>query len=112
MACATPGSVAHSGLKTARAWRRKETLRDPYAARFSAEDAGPLLERWISWARRCRLPALKRLAAILRARRDGIIEHFRIGLSNGFIEVMNAQIQTAKARAKSHATTDNLIAIA
>ena len=42
---------------------------------------------------------LKRLAATVRAHRDGILEHFRSGLSNGFIEAMNAQIQAAKARA-------------
>ena len=44
--------------------------------------------------------------------RAGIIEHFRSGLSNGFVEAMNAQIQAAKARAKGYATNDNLIAIA
>lgn len=102
--------LQRSDLKTARGWRLKEALRDLYAARPSAEDAGPLLDRWISWARR--LPAFKRLGATLREHRAGIIEHFRSGLSKGFVEAMNAQIQAAKARAKGYATTDNLIAIA
>ena len=48
----------------------------------------------------------------MREHRAGILEHFRSGLSNGFVEAMNAQIQAAKARAKGYATTDNLIAIA
>lgn len=65
----------------------------------------------ISWARRCRLPAFKRLGATLREHRDGIIEHFRSGLSNGHVEAMNAQILAAKARAKGYATHKNLIAI-
>ena len=42
----------------------------------------------------------------------GIVEHFRSGLDNGFVEAMNAQIQAAKARAKGYATTTNMIAIA
>ena len=104
--------LQRSGLRTARAWRLKEALRDLYTARPSFDEAGPALDRWISWARRSRLPAFKRLGATLREYRDGILEHFRSGLSNGFVEAMNAQIQAAKARAKGYATTDNLIAIA
>ena len=40
------------------------------------------------------------------------MEHFRSGLSHGFVEAMNAQIQAAKARAKGYATARNLIAMA
>ena len=103
--------LQRSGLKTARAWRLKEALRSVYETGRCPQEAGHLLDRWISWARRCRLPAFKRLAATLRAHRDGILEHFRSGLSNGFIEAMNAQIQAAKARAKGYATDQTLIAI-
>ena len=104
--------LQRSGLKTARAWRLKEALRSLYAAPRTHEGAGYELDRWISWARRSRLPAFKRLGATLHEHRAGIIEHFRSGLSNGFVEAMNAQIQAAKARAKGYATNDNLIAIA
>jgi transposase len=104
--------LQRSGLKTARAWRLKEALRSLYAARPAPEQAGHLLDRWISWARRCRLPAFKRLGATLREHRTGILEYFRSGLSNGFVEAMNAQIQAAKARAKGYATDDSLITIA
>lgn len=104
--------LQRSGLKTARAWRLKEALRRVYEARPDAQAAGALLDRWIRWARRSRLPAFKRLGATLRKHREGIIEHFRSGLSNGFVEAMNAQIQAAKARAKGYATVRNLIAMA
>ncbi len=104
--------LQRSGLKTARAWRLKEALRQLYQARPTPDEAARLLDRWISWARRCRLPAFKRLGATLRQHRDGIIEHFRNGLSNGFVEAMNAQIQAARARAKGYATERNLITIA
>ena len=104
--------LQRSGLKTARAWRLKEALRQLYQARPGPDEAGRLLDHWISWARRSRLPAFKRLGATLRLHRAGIVAHFRSGLSNGFVEAMNAQIQAAKARAKGYATVRNLIAIA
>lgn len=104
--------LQRSDLKTARAWRLKQALRNVYQAKPTAEQAGHLLDRWISWARRSRLPPFKRLGATLRQHKDGIIEHFRSGLSNAAVEAMNAQIQAAKARAKGYATNDNLIAIA
>lgn len=43
--------LQRSHLKTARAWRLKEALRDLYAARPAPHEAGPLLDRWISGAR-------------------------------------------------------------
>lgn len=104
--------LQRSGLKTARAWRLKEALRRVYEARPDVQAAAALLDRWIGWARRSRLPAFKRLGATVRKHREGIIEHFRSGLSNGFVEAMNAQIQAAKARAKGYATVRNLIAMA
>ena len=104
--------LQRSGLKTARAWRMKEALRAIYRTRPAPDDAERLFVRWISWARRSRLPPFKRLAATCRAHLPGIVEHFRSGLSNAFVEAMNALIQAAKARAKGYATVRNLTAIA
>lgn len=104
--------LQRSGLKTARAWRLKEALREIYQRRPHPIEAHHVLCRWISWARRSRLPPFKRLGATLRDHLRGIVEHFRSGLSNGFVEAMNAQIQAAKARAKGYATTENMITIA
>jgi len=104
--------LQRSGLKTARAWRLKEALRTIYQARPAPKDAEQLFTRWISWARRSRLLPFKRLAATYKAHLPGIVEHFRSGLSNAFVEAMNAQIQAAKARAKGYATVTNLMTIA
>lgn len=104
--------LQRSGLKTARAWRLKEAMRAIYQARPAPDEAERLFVRWMSWARRSRLLPFKRLAATCRAHLTGIVEHFRSGLSNGFVEAMNAQIQAAKARAKGYATVSNLMAIA
>jgi len=104
--------LQRSGLKTARAWRLKEALRAIHQARPAPDDAEQLFIRWMSWARRSRLLPFKRLAATCRAHLSGIVEHFRSGLSNAFVEAMNAQIQAAKARAKGYATVRHLMAIA
>ncbi|MDQ3287612.1 MAG: transposase [Pseudomonadota bacterium] len=54
----------------------------------------------------------KTLATTLLTHLRGIVEHFRSGMSNGFIEAMNGQIQAAKARAKGYATATNMTTIA
>ena len=41
----------------------------------------------------------------------GLVEHFRSGLSNGFVEATNGLIQAAKARVRGHRTDRCLITI-
>ena len=104
--------LQRSGLKTTRAWRLKEALRKIYRQCTDPAEAERLLRRWICWARRSRLAPFKALGATVRTHLTGIVEHFRSGLSNGFIEAMNGQIQAAKARAKGYATTANMTVLA
>ena len=103
--------LQRSTLKTARAWRLKEALRRIYEVASDRATAEPLLRRWLSWARRCRLTPFKKLAATVKGHLHGILRHFDSGLSNGQVEAFNAQIQAAKARAKGYRTDTNLIAI-
>lgn len=104
--------LQRSNLKTARAWRLKEALGAIYRQCSEPGDARHQLQRWISWARRSRLTPFKVLGATLRTHLERIVEHFRSGLSNGFVEAMNSQIQAADARAMGYATTANMTTIA
>lgn len=104
--------LQRSTLKTARAWRLKEALRVIFAAVTDASEAERELKRWISWARRSRLPAFKRLGKTLRDHLDGILEHFRTGLSNGYVEAMNGLIRAAIVRARGYNTDERLITMA
>lgn len=84
--------LQRSNLKTARAYRLKQALREVFAKGGILAQATTLLDAWISWARRCRLTPFKRLATTIKMYRDGILEHFRSGLSNGFAEGINGRI--------------------
>ncbi len=99
-------------LKTARAWRLKETLRDLFRQAENREQADALFSSWYSWARRSRLAPFKRLAATLQRHRQGLLNAFDSRLSNGRVEGINSLIQAAKARARGYRTTRSLATIA
>ena len=101
--------LRHSGLKTARAWRLKERLRDILAWRTHPQvPVISLLDQWISWARRSRLEPFKRLGATFKKHLDGIRNTLTLGNSNGTAESINADIQAAIARARGFRTFENL----
>ena len=101
--------LQRSGLKTARAWRLKQRLREVFALCTDHIDAEVKLVAWISWASRCRLAPFKRLAGTIKKHLAGIVEHFRSGLNNGFAEAINGRVQAAKARAKGYGTDEHLM---
>ncbi|WP_276968194.1 ISL3 family transposase [Metallibacterium scheffleri] len=103
--------LQRSGLKTARAWRIKERLREVFAQCTDRAAAEALLPGWISWASRCRLAPFKRLGATVKKHLAGILEHFRSRLNNGFAEAINGRVQAAKVRAKGYGSDAHLITI-
>ena len=105
-------TLSRSRLKTARAWRLKESLRDLFATAANPQQASTLFAKWYSWARRSRLAPFKRLAATLKSHLQGLLNAFDSGLSNGRVEGINSLIQAAKARARGYRTTHSLITIA
>jgi transposase len=95
-------TLSRSRLKTARAWRLKESLRDLFVTAANPQQAGTLFAKWYSWARRSRLAPFKRLAATLKSHLQGLLNAFDSGLSNGRVEGINSLIQAAKARARGY----------
>ena len=101
--------LRHSGLKTARAWRLKERLRDILAwRRLPQVPVLLLMDGWIRWARRCRLPAFQRLGKTFQAHLEGIRNMLTHANSNAIAESINADIQSAIARARGFRTARNL----
>lgn len=107
--------LQHSNLKSARAWRLKQALREVYAQGVGAncaKAAGGALRAWISWAKRCRLEPFKRLAQTLSARFDGVVRGMLDGRSNAYVEAMNGLLQQTKTAARGFRTVENFIHIA
>ena len=105
--------LPHTRLKTARAWRLKEALRDIYGARSDAMQSEQALKRWLHWAQRCRLPAFKDLAKTLKQHWQGILRAFDAShLHTGYVEAVNSLLQAAKAKARGYGTAEHFIAMA
>lgn len=100
------------GLKTARAWRIKESLREIYAADLTRGEAEKLLRKWHGWAIRSRLEPVKKVARTIREHWAGVLRVFETRLTGGLLEGINSLVQAAKARARGYATTRHMIAIA
>jgi transposase len=74
-----------------RAYLLKEQLREVFRLPFRAAVA--LLDHWLAWARRCRLPAFVRLARSISDHQATILATLRFGLSNARIEAVNTRIR-------------------
>jgi len=72
--------------------------------------AEPLLDRWYSWARRCRPKPIKAVAKTLKKHWPSLPMRSIPG-SNGRVEAVNSLIQAAKVRARGYGTTRHLITI-
>ena len=107
--------LQHSNLKSARAWRLKQALREVYAQAVQsncAQTAETALRAWLSWAKRSRLASFKRLAKTLSDRFDGVVRGMLDGRSNAYVEAMNGLLQQTKTAARGFRTVGNFINIA
>lgn len=102
--------IQRTNARLYRAYLLKEQLRQIY--RLPAERAIELLERWLKWARRCRLGPFVKLAKTITEQRDGITAAIRHGLSNARVEAINTQIRRLTRRAFGFHSPDALIALA
>lgn len=100
-----------SHLKTARAWRFKEALRDLVRDKPDTPTTTSRLEHLIRWAQRSRLEPLVKLGRTLREHADGIVRAISEKRSNGYAEGLNSAIQAAKQRARGFKTAENFISI-
>jgi transposase len=102
--------IQHTNRPLYRAYLLKEQLRQIY--RLPADAAIRLLDAWIAWARRCRLPSFVKLARTIAAQRAGIVAAIEHGLSNARVEAINTQIRMITRRAYGFHSPGALIALA
>ena len=93
-----------------RAYLLKEGLRTVF--KLPLEEASVALEKWLSWARRCRIPSFVKLAATITKHRPSILASIEHGLSNGRIESVNTKIRLITRIAFGFKSPDALIALA
>lgn len=91
-------SLAESNLKTARAWRIKETAGELLRAK-NHEEASRDWKKLLSWMTRSRLEPVVKVARTIRQYLWGIVNATRLGATNAKSESANAMIQKLKARA-------------
>ena len=70
------------------------------------------LERWISWARRCRIAAFVKLQKSIVKHRPRILAAIEHNLSNGLIESTNTKIRLITRIAFGFQSAQPLIALA
>ena len=90
--------LRNSTLKTARAWAIRELAMSlwDYKSRAWAIKAW---ERWLSWAQRCRLEPIKKVARTVKEHLWGIVNAIVLDANNGRAEGINSKIQSLKNRA-------------
>ena len=76
------------------------------------EQATDAIDRWLSWARRCRIPAFVALARTIRNHRDAILTSIEHGMSNARTESVNTKIRLLTRIAFGFRSPDALIALA
>jgi transposase len=102
--------IAKTDPRLHRAYLLKEGLR--YAFTVKGEAGKIALDRWLSWARRCRIPAFVHLAKRITAIGSKIHATLEHGLSNALVESVNTKIRLLTRIAFGFHTPNALIALA
>ena len=71
-----------------------------------------LLDAWLAWARRCRIPSFVKLAKTIREHRCGIVATLTHRLSNAHTEAVNTSLRLITRRAYGLHSADAPIALA
>jgi transposase len=90
-----------STVRTARAWRYKEQLRE-ILERKQINVVRAMLEHWCTCVMRSKVEPMKDVAAMVRRHLDGIVAWAQTRMTNGFLEALNGLFQAAKRRARGY----------
>ena len=91
-----------SHYDSAEAWRLKEKLRSMWRVCADVEEAEKWLKDWCSEVRSGLVLAMKKVANMVEKHAWGILNGFRMKLSNSPAETINSKIQAIRAKARGH----------
>jgi transposase len=83
--------IARTNKPLYRAYLLKEQLRLIF--QLPASQSAEMIDRWIRWARRCRLAPFVKLQRTIAEHRDAILDSIRHGMSNARVESVNTRIR-------------------
>lgn len=92
-----------------RAYLLKEGLRSIF--KFTHDEAAIELDRWLSWAQRCRIEGFVELGRKIKRHRNAILAAIQYGLTNARIEAFNNKIKVTIRMGYGFRNIDNLIAL-
>lgn len=92
-----------------RAYLLKEGLRTVF--KFTFDEAGPELDRWLKWAQRCRITEFVELAKKIRRHREAILATIKNGLTNARVEAINNKIKVTIRMGYGYRNIENMIAL-
>lgn len=107
---ATLAGIAKTNAPLFRAYLLKEQLRQVFALKGAEGIA--LLDAWLRWASRSRLPSFVKLARSIREHRAGIDAALTHGLSNARVESVNTKLRLLTRIAFGFRSAEALIALA
>jgi transposase len=103
--------IARTNKRLYRAYLLKEQLRLVFH-QDTAEQAIRLLDEWLAWASRSKLPAFVKLARTIREHKTRIHDALIHGLSNARVESMNTRLRLIMRRAFGFRSVEALIGLA
>jgi transposase len=107
---ATLAGIAKTNAPLYRAYLLKEQLREVF--QLKGGEGIALLDAWLRWASRSRLPSFVRLARSIRAHRAGIDAALLHGLSNARVESVNTRLRLLARIAFGFRSAEALVALA
>ena len=102
--------IARTNKRLYRAYLLKEQLRQVFA--LKGADGIALLDQWLKWARRCRIPSFVKLAGSITKHRAGIEAALTHGLSNARVESVNTKLRLLTRIAFGFRSPEALVALA
>lgn len=106
---ATMEMLVKSDNRLYRSYLLKENLR--LCFRYAYDEAVKELDKWLTWAQRCRIPEFVSLGKKIKRHQDAILHSFEYRLTNARIEAINNKIKVTIRMGYGYRNIDNLIAL-
>ena len=99
-------ALKYSGLKVARAWAIKELFSKLWNYSYE-RSARKFFQNWFGWAARSRLPAIIKVAKMIKRHLENILTYLRHPITNAVTEGLNSKIQAIKSNARGFRSFQN-----